>query len=445
MSGKGNIKNYADFKEAMLASAKRKSVATNSVKTINPLIGEYWFGLDLGSQKIRGVCGRMMADEKLEVTTFSETPAAGIDRGWIIEPDAAANCIKTVVNDLMMMSGAAVEQLTVMLPASQLKRFTYRSVIEREHELTPVTPAEIGLLYAQIQDLEMPAGERVIHFYPEDFFMDDVKLNAGPAGITGKWLEAEFHVWAAQYTVVQNIINCVEKAGFSVETFIPAYIAAAQSVLTDDEKKSGVALMEIGVFSTQIAIYFNGKLQDAASIPFGGASITGDIMNGCVLSAKEAERVKIKSGCAIAGKVKENEIVTIPDAKGFSKEISVSILAQIIQARVEEILEMAKAEIKKAGFEGRLMNGIVVTGGTAELKLLNELIETHTGLKARTGYPVEKLTGSAPMEIRNPVYANCIGQAISAYEKKKQEYFLTGKLNLNSASFPSEVKEKEIK
>ena len=138
---------------------------------------------------------------------------------------------------------------------------------------------------------------------------------------------------------------------------------------------------------------------------------------------------------------------------GFVKDVvventTVGIMLDITSSADEvkqELITNATAELKKAGFEGRLMNGMVVTGGTAELKLLNELIETHTGLKARTGYPVEKLTGSAPMEIRNPVYANCIGQAISAYEKKKQEYFLTGKLNLNSASFPSGVKENEIK
>jgi len=226
----------------------------------------------------------------------------------------------------------------------------------------------------------------------------------------GVRLEANFHIITGQITAVNNIYRCVEKAGLKVAELTLEPIASADAALFDEEKQAGVALVDIGGGTTDITIFHEGIIRHTAVIPFGGNVITADIKEGCTVMHPQAEKLKVKFGSALANEVFDNRIITIPGLKGRDhKEISEKNLARIIQARMEEVLDYVLWEIRRSGYERKLIGGVVLTGGGALMAHIDKLTEFHTGMSCRIGIPVENLAHGYQESVNSPIYSTAIG------------------------------------
>jgi cell division protein FtsA len=262
----------------------------------------------------------------------------------------------------------------------------------------------------------MLPGEEIIHALPQEYNIDYEKGIKDPRGMCGIRMEANFHIITGQIAAAKNIYKCVSRASLDTANLILEPLASAEAVLSPEEKEAGVALVDIGGGTTDIAIFQDGIIRHTAVIALGGDIITEDIKEGCSIIKDQAEMLKIRFGSALASESRENEIVSIPGLRGREpKEISIKNLANIIQARMEDIIEHVYYEIKNSGFEKKLIAGIVVTGGGAKLKHVPQLIEYMTGMDTRVGTPNEHLAKGAE-EISSPMYATAVGLVIKGFE-----------------------------
>ena len=281
-------------------------------------------------------------------------------------------------------------------------------------------------------------GEEIIHVLPKDFKIDGQSEIREPIGRFGGRLEANFHVVVGQVSSIKNIARCVKSSGIDFDGITLEPIASADAVLSKEEKEAGVALVDIGGGTTDLAIFKDGIIRHTSVIPFGGNIITDDIKEGCSIIEKQAELLKIKFGSAWPGENKENEIVSIPGLRGRDpKEISLKNLSKIIHARVVEIIEQVYMEIKNYGHEEqkkKLIAGIVLTGGGSQLKHLKQLVEYVTGMDTRVGLPNEHLAGNNSIEISNPTFATAVGLVMNSMKNRK-------KLNMNQKNLTDSSKD----
>ena len=272
----------------------------------------------------------------------------------------------------------------------------------------------------------MLPGEQILHVLPQDFKVDSQSEIKEPIGMYGGRLEANFHVVVGQVSSIRNIGRCVKSAGLDLSDITLEPLASASAVLSQEEKEAGVALIDIGGGTTDLAIFKDGIIRHTAVIPFGGNVITEDIKEGCSIIEKQAELLKLKFGSAWPGENKETEIVSIPGLRGREpKEITLKNLSKIIHARVQEIIEHVYLEIKNYGHEtvkGKLIAGIVLTGGGAQLKHLRQLVEYITGMDARIGYPNEHLAGDSDDALSSPSFATAVGLLMEGLEKEGKGY-----------------------
>jgi cell division protein FtsA len=250
---------------------------------------------------------------------------------------------------------------------------------------------------------------------PQDYTVDYEPGIKDPVGMTGVRLEADFHVITAQTNAINNINKCVKRSELAIDNLILEPLASSLSVLSDEEKEAGVCLVDIGGGTTDVAIFHENIIRHTAVIPFGGNIITSDIKQGCMVMNYQAESLKTKFGKAITEEASPNEIVSIPGLRNRPpKEISVKNLSSIIEARMEEIIELVHAEIITSGYEGKLAGGLVLTGGGAQLNSIQQLVEYMTGMDVRIGYPNEHL-GKSSSELKSPMYATAIGLVLSGF------------------------------
>jgi cell division protein FtsA len=258
--------------------------------------------------------------------------------------------------------------------------------------------------------ITLPPGDKILHVIPQEFTVDDEKGIIDPIGMSGSKLEGNFHIITGQMTASKNIIRCIEKAGLSIADITLEPIASATAVLSLQEREAGVVLVDIGGGTTDITIFKDNIIRHTAVIPFGGNVITDDIREGCTVLQDQAEKLKVKFGAAVAEMITDNRRITIPILKGReAKQISEKNLARIIQARVEEIFDYVMWEIKRSGYDGKLIAGVVLTGGGALLKYIDNLVEIHTAMHCRVGEPVEHLSHGYSKELASPIYSTAIG------------------------------------
>ena len=256
----------------------------------------------------------------------------------------------------------------------------------------------------------LPPGDKILHVIPQEYTVDNEQGITDPIGMSGIRLEANFHIITGQISASNNIYRCVERTGLRVANITLEPIASAAAVLSEEEKEAGVALVDIGGGTTDITIFKDGIIRHTAVIPFGGNVITKDIKEGCTVMGQQAEKLKIKFGSALADEVFDNRIISIPGLRGRDhKEVSEKNLARIIQARVEEILDYVLWEIRRSGFDRKLIAGIVLTGGGALLNHIDKLAEYHTGMSTRIGVPVEHLSHGYHEQLGSPIYATGVG------------------------------------
>jgi cell division protein FtsA len=285
-----------------------------------------------------------------------------------------------------------------------------------------ISQQDIDAIIDDMYKLAMLPGEEIIHVIPQEYIVDSEAGIKDPVGMSGRRLEANCHIITGQVAAAKNIHKCVNKASLEMAELILEPLASSEAVLTEEEKEAGVVLVDIGGGTTDIAIFQDGIIRHTAVIPFGGNVITEDIKEGCSIIKSQAEQLKIKFGSALASENQDNEIISIPGLRGREpKEISLKNLAHIIQARMEEIIEHVYYEIKSSGYEKKLIAGIVITGGGAQLRHITQLVEYVTGMDTRIGYPNEHLGSGVPEEVKSPMYATCVGLVQMGFRQSQKE------------------------
>ena len=373
-------------------------------------------GLDIGTTKIVCIVGRRNEYGKIEILGMGRSESVGVTRGVVSNIEKTVQSIKTAVTEAENQSGVDIRTVNVGIAGQHIKSLQHRGIKMRNSLEEEISQKDIDALIDDMYKLVMLPGEEIIHVLPQEYIVDSEVGIKDPIGMSGVRLEANFHIITGQVAAVKNIHKCIQKAGLEVVELILEPLASSEAVLNDEEKEAGVVLVDIGGGTTDIAIFQEGIIRHTAVIPFGGNVITEDIKEGCTMIKSEAELLKMKFGSALASENKENEIVSIPGLRGREpKEISVKNLAHIIQARMEEIIENIYYEIKNSGYEKKLIAGIVVTGGGAQLKHIGQLVEYMTGMDTRIGYPNEHLA-KGPQDVTSPVFATGVGLVIKGLQ-----------------------------
>lgn len=385
-------------------------------------------GLDIGTTKICAIVGRRNKNGKIEVLGIGKAESAGVTRGVVSNIDKTVQGIIQAVDIASAQSNVEIKVVNVGIAGQHIKSLQHRGLITRRDLDNEISRKDIDKLIEDMFNLVMPPGEGIIHVIPQEFTIDGEPGIKDPIGMAGVRLEANFHIISGQTAAIKNIVKCVNKASLETVDLILEPLASSESVLSEEEKEAGVVLVDIGGGTTDIAIFHEGIIRHTAVIPFGGNSITEDIREGCSVMRNIAEQLKVRFGSALAEENKENEIVCVPGLRGREpKEISVKNLAFVIQARMEEIVEHVYYEIKASGYEKKLIGGIVVTGGGAQLKHLSQLVEFVTGLDCRIGYPNEHLAKNEVLpknvyeDLQSPMYATGIGLLIKGVQKMEYD------------------------
>src|SRR5688572_3184081 len=378
-------------------------------------------GLDIGTTKICAIVGKRNEVGKVEILGMGKSESLGGMRGVVANIEKTVNSIKEAVAEAENKSNVVVEEVYVGIAGQHIKSLQHRGMITRSNTDEEISQADIDAIIDDMYKLAMPPGEDIIHVIPQEFIIDNEQGIKEPIGMSGVRLEANCHIITGLITAAQNIQKCVTKAGLKPIDLMLEPLASAEAVLTEEEKEAGVVLVDIGGGTTDVAIFQDGIIRHTAVIPFGGNVITEDIKEGCTIIRSQAELLKVKFGSALAKQMKDNEIVSIPGLRGREpKEISVKNLASIIQARMEEIIENVYYEIRNSGFEKKLIAGIVVTGGGAQLKHVTQLVEYITGMDTRIGYPNEHL-GQGYDEVKSPMYATGVGLVLKGMMEYDKE------------------------
>ncbi len=314
-------------------------------------------------------------------------------------------------------AGVEIGTVNVGIAGQHIRSMQHRGMKMRESLEEEIAQTDIDQLIEETYRLVMPPGEEIIHVLPQEYIIDNEQGIRDPIGMSGIRMEANFHIISGQVTAARNINKCVHRAGLNVTELILEPLASADAVLSQEEKEAGVVLVDIGGGTTDIAIFFDNIIRHTAVIPFGGNVVTEDIRQGCGIMREQAEQLKTKFGSALASENKDNEVVCIPGLRGREpKEISLRTLSQIIQSRMEEILEHVHFEIKNSGMEKQLIAGIVLTGGGSQLKHLKHLVELMTGMSTRIGYPNEHITKSAVEDVTSPLHATGVGLVMKGFD-----------------------------
>lgn len=370
-------------------------------------------GLDIGTTKIVAMIGKRNEYGKMEILGIGKSKSLGVHRGVVNNITQTIQSIQQAVQDAESSSGMKITEVVVGIAGQHIRSLQHSDYITRNNSDEVIDEDDIDRLCDQVHKLVMLPGEEIIHVLPQDFKVDGQIEIKEPIGMYGGRVEANFHVVVGQVSSIRNIGRCVKSAGLELSGITLEPLASANAVLSQEEKEAGVALIDIGGGTTDLAIFKDGIIRHTAVIPFGGNVITEDIKEGCSIIEKQAELLKIKFGSAWPGENKDNEIVSIPGLRGRDpKEITLKNLSKIIHARVVEIIEQVYLEIKNYGHEDqkkKLIAGIVLTGGGAQLKHLKQLVEYISGMDTRVGYPNEHLAGESDSETTSPMFATAVG------------------------------------
>jgi cell division protein FtsA len=382
--------------------------------------------IDIGTTKIVTILGYINENKKLDVIGMAKCPSKGIRRGVILNINEAVDAIKATVEEVQKQAGFQIKQAFVGIAGQHIKSIRNRGYVNRDSYDTEITKADTERLLADMYKIPIELGEEIIHVIPQNYIVDSETGVKNPIGMFGKRLEANFHIVIGEIASARNIERCVNRVGIKVKQLILEPLASSEAVLSEDEKEAGVALIDIGGGTTDIAVFHDDIIRHTAVIPFGGNVITKDIMEGCSILNKYAEQLKIQFGSALGDLAQDDKVVTVPGINGREpKEISFKSLAYIIQSRMEEIIDAALFEIENSGCMEKLSAGIVITGGGSLLRNLPQLVKFRSGMDVRIGYPNERLGEDNTNEINHPMYSTSVGLLLKGHNLLHQSIPIT--------------------
>ncbi len=376
-------------------------------------------GLDIGTTKIACIAGRKNEYGKLEIVGFGRANSNGVKHGQVLNIDETIKAIRAALDNCMASNtGIDFKEVYVGIAGHHIKSLQTRGDIVRKDTNEEITQREIDQLIADQFKTYIPAGDQIIDVIPQEFTVDNFQNIPNPIGYGGVKVGANFHIITGDKNAIRNINRAVEKSNLITKDLVLQPLASASAVMGQEDLEAGVAIVDIGGGTTDLAVFYEGILKHTAVIPFGGENITNDIKTGLGVLKTQAEQMKVQFGSALSNEAKSNAFITIPGLRGMpAKEISVKNLANIVQARMSEIMDFVSYHLKQVGMDNRMLNGgIVLTGGGSQLKHLIQLTEYVTGLNARIGFPTEHLAGGHIEELAKPTYSTCIGLILKGYD-----------------------------
>ena len=380
--------------------------------------------IDIGTTKIVAIVGKRNDNGKFEILGMGRTVSKGVKRGVVLNIEETVNAIQTTVEQVQTKTGLSLDEVFVGIAGQHIKSIRNRGYFNRVSYEDEITRADIIKLIDDMYNIPIEAGEEIIHVLPQSYIVDNETGVKNPIGMSGRRLEGNFHIVIGQTASAHNIAKCIGRVGLKVKEMILEPLASSEAVLTEDEKEAGIALVDIGGGTTDIAVYYDDVIRHTAVIPFGGNVVTSDIKEGCSILSRQAEQLKIQFGSALGDLAQDDKVVAIPGISGReSKEISFRSLAYIIQSRMEEIIDAVVFEIENSGVADKLSAGIVITGGGALLRHLPQLIKFKTGYDVRVGYPNEHLASDSIEEVNQPMFSTSVGLILKGYQSlvKKDE------------------------
>lgn len=374
-------------------------------------------GLDIGTTKVVAIAGRKNEFGKLEVLGFGKSESAGVSHGVVMNIEQCIRSIEQAIEKCLASNPKLrIKTVYVGIAGQHIKSLQTRGDRVRTGTEEEISKEDIDLLIRDQLKTYIPAGDQIIDIVPQEFTVDSIPNVIDPIGMSGVKIGANFHIITGDRNAIRNINRCVEKAGLVTKDLVLQPLASAAAVMNDEDLEAGVAIVDIGGGTTDLAVFYDGILKHTAVIPYAGVNITNDIRNGLGVLRAQAEQMKVQFGTALADEANANAYITIPGLRGLpAKEISVKNLAHIIQARMQEIQDYVVYHLKQIGLDKRLYGGIILTGGGAQLKHIIQLTEYITGLGARIGYPNEHLAGGHADVLMNPAYSTCIGLILRGY------------------------------
>lgn len=379
-------------------------------------------GLDIGTTKICAIVGKRNEYGKINILGIGKSYSEGVNRGVVVNIDKTVQAIQEAIQEAEKQSGIKIEVVHVGIAGEHVRSMQHKGIITLNNPDFEITNDDVYRLHEDMFKIATQPGTEIIHVLPQEYTVDSQSGIIDPVGMSGVRLEGNFHIVTAQTTAANNIYKCVVRAGLEVAELILEPLASSAAVLQEEEKEAGVCLVDIGGGTTDIAVFENNIIRHTAVIPFGGNIVTEDIKTGFKVMRKHAELLKIQYGSALAEAVMEDVVISIPGPRDRPpKEIHKSMLARVIQSRIEEVMEFVAAEIKNSGFEDRLVAGIVVTGGGAQLQHMKQAVEFVTGVDTRIGYPGEHLASGMVEEVNYPMFATGTGLVIMGLESTEYQ------------------------
>ena len=376
-------------------------------------------GLDIGTTKIAVIAGRKNEFGKLEILGFGKANSNGVKHGQVLNIDETIKAIKTALENCFASNpNLDVNEVYVGIAGHHIKSLQTRGDMVRQHTDDEVTQREIEKLIEDQYKTYTPAGDQIIDVIPQEFTVDNFQNIPNPIGMGGVKIGANFHIITGDKNAIRNINRSVEKSGLITKDLVLQPLASSAAVMGQEDLEAGVAIVDIGGGTTDLAVFNEGILKHTAVIPFAGENITNDIKAGLGVLKTQAEQMKVQFGSALANEANSNAYITIPGLRGMpAKEISVKNLANIIQARMSEIMDFVTYHLKQVGLDNKALNGgIILTGGGSQLKHLIQLTEYVTGMNARIGLPNEHLAAGHIDELSKPMYSTCIGLILKGYD-----------------------------
>jgi cell division protein FtsA len=371
-------------------------------------------GLDIGTTKICAIVGNVTEDG-VDIVGIGTSPSRGLRKGVVINIETTVASIKKAIEEAELMAGCEIKSVYAGIAGGHIKGFNSQGVIAIKNR--EVSPDDVRRVIDAAKAIAIPMDREVIHILPQEFIIDDQDGIREPLGMSGVRLEARVHIVTGAVASAQNIIKSCNRAGLDVADIVLEQLASSEAVISPEEKEIGVALVDIGGGTTDIAIFVDGAIKHTSVLSLGGNHLTNDIAVGLRTPMAEAEKIKQKYGCCYTSLVGKDETIEVPSVGGRKPRVlSRQLLAEILEPRMEEIFTLVNREIVKSGFDDQIASGVVITGGTSILEGMPELAEQIFNLPVRRGVPQD--IGGLVDVVNSPVYATGVGLVV--YGSKNQ-------------------------
>ncbi len=384
-------------------------------------------GIDIGTSKVVTIVGEVTSDNKVNIVGIGSHPSQGLKRGVVVNIESTVQSIQRSVEEAELMAGCQIYSAFTGIAGSHIRSINSHGIVAiRDRE---VTQTDVDRVIDAAKAVAIPADQKILHILPQEFIIDNQDSIREPIGMSGVRLEAKVHIVTGAVSAAQNIVKCLKRCGLNASDVVLEQFASSQSILTEDEKELGVCMIDIGGGTTDIAIFTDGSVRHTAVIPIAGDQVTNDIAIALRTPARNAEEIKLKYACALQDLADSNQMIDIPMAGDRpARHLSKRALAEVVEARYEELFTLVAAEIRRSGLEDFIAAGIVLTGGASKAEGAVELAERIFRMPVRLGTP-QHVTGLADV-IHNPIYATGVGLLLYGMQQRDSQKEILTQSNL---------------